>query len=118
MGAPLPLLPAIGIIVLYEDLPHTDCKRRLRSARTVSIFVLAGRCSVRVVATAGTTTATVTTTVASTSGWVATRGATIAAAHGRSAVASVRGTTTTRTAATATSAAVHAREVRSLGNDL
>jgi hypothetical protein len=88
-------------------------------ARAVLIIVLAGDCSVRVVAaTRGTAAATVTTTVASTSGRVATRRATVAAAHGRSAVASVRATTTTGAAATTTSAAVHAREVRSLGDDL
>jgi hypothetical protein len=112
-------LPAIGIFLLRGDLPHVVCKQRLRSARAVSIFVLGCRCSVGVVAAAGTTTATVTTTVASTSGRVATRGATIAAAHGRSAVASIWATTTARAAATTTtSAAVHAREVRSLGDDL
>jgi hypothetical protein len=87
-------------------------------ARAVSIVVLEGRHSVGVVAAAGTTTATVTTTVASTSGRVATRGTTIAAAHGRSTVASIGATTTARAAATTASAAVHAGEVRSLGDDL
>ena len=86
--------------------------------RAVSIIALAGRCSVRVVATAGPTAATVTTTVASTSGRVATRGTAVPATHGRSAVASVGTTTTARAAATTASATVHARKVCSLRDDL
>jgi hypothetical protein len=115
------LFPAVRIAASAGDLPcNVCCKRRLRSARKVSIFILAGHCSVGVEAAASTATTTVAAAVSTTSGRVATRRATVAAAHGRRAtVASVRTATTARGAtSTAASAAVHAWEIGSLGNDL
>lgn len=122
MPLPLPLYSCRPGSAILETYLVVFASNGSRVDRVHWSLVVADRRSVRVVAAArGTTTATVATAVSSSSsGRVATRRASIATAHGRStAVATVRATTATRSTATsAATAAVHARKVGSLGDDL
>lgn len=81
------------------------------------VAVLADRCSVRGVA-AGATTAAAVATAVSAPRWVTTGRATVATAPGRTTVAAAETTTATRATTTAATAAVHARKVGALGNNL